>query len=545
MAEPLSVTGGIGAAIKILSLAAQSYLSIKGGLEAYQLVRRQLLDYQEDFKGSKIRLESWCKAWRIRSADQTSFGIRLWGIEGWAFIERKLSAVDELCEDLIQFLKPFDNNDNDKDIQGYVQKLKEHREKAKRSTRKRLVKETPLGIQAKAEFLASLPEDRRGALEQRRDHQKAIAEVTGAMVKLDLITGTSEKAGQKATALKECLDILDAISLSLFFSRYPDVQRSASVNERVEAVEKRHHQKILEHAQKLRDAARILYQTCSSRCIDDTRLAIELTDPKDLECEISTYRVMYEATSQNCQEFSLRALQSKPPQCDRKTFTDACRAALDNVTYFASPLGMDETQYYALQIFTRQIRLQEQTLAGLLGDIAERTTVDRWSLFPIQQRWGLSHLLAESSLLLLGTSWLSALSSVNLNRLQDDEAPRYLLRTLEADQERCTLLMKLRAWAKMGLIDLECWCVGILLVEVMYGFKVSNVVKSEGRTLLVLADESRIGTDGVEVKGRWGSPYSKAIAHCFKESTQLSKQVKDKEKYHEMLVEFYKVVFLP
>jgi len=71
-----------------------------------------------------------------------------------------------------------------------------------------------------------------------------------------------------------------------------------------------------------------------------------------------------------------------------------------------------------------------------------------------------------------------------------------------------------------GLIDLSvgAW---VLLVEVMYGFKVSNVVKSEGRTLLVLADESRIGTDGVEVKGRWGSPYSKAIAHCFKESTQL------------------------
>jgi len=92
--------------------------------------------------------------------------------------ERKLSAVDELCEDLIQFLKPFDIMTTIKNIQGYVQKLKEHREKAKRSTRKRLVKETPLGIQAKAEFLASLPEDRRGALEQgeitRRPSQKSL-----------------------------------------------------------------------------------------------------------------------------------------------------------------------------------------------------------------------------------------------------------------------------------------------------------------------------------------------------------------------------------
>lgn len=315
--------------------------------------------------------------------------------------------------------------------------------------------------------------------------------------------------------------------MDLFCSRYPDVQRSASVNERVEAVERRHHQKILEHAQKLRTAAGVLYQICSSRSIDP-RLAIESIKAEDLECETSTYRVIYGATSQSCQEFIVRALHAKPPEGDCSTFDNACKTALDAVTHFGSPIGVETTQYYALQIFAKQIHLQGQTLAGLLEDIVEKPTVDRWSLFRIQQRWGLSYFLAESSLFLLGTSWLSSLSSVNLNRLQDDEDHRYLLRTLEADQERCTLLLKLRAWAKMGLIDLECWCVGILLVEIMYGFKVLNVVKWEGRILLVLADESRIGTDGLEVKGRWGTTYSKAIAHCFKDSTQLSKMERDK-----------------
>lgn len=66
-----------------------------------------------------------------------------------------------------------------------------------------------------------------------------------------------------------------------------------------------------------------------------------------------------------------------------------------------------------------------------------------------------------------------------------------------------------------------------------------------GRKDFVLADESRIGTYGVEVKGRWGTAYSKAVAHCFKDSTQLSKNGRDKKTYHNMLVEFYKVVFLP
>lgn len=43
MADPLSVTGGISAAIKILSLAAQSFLAIKGTIEEYRSVGKQLL----------------------------------------------------------------------------------------------------------------------------------------------------------------------------------------------------------------------------------------------------------------------------------------------------------------------------------------------------------------------------------------------------------------------------------------------------------------------------------------------------------------------
>ena len=266
----------------------------------------------------------------------------------------------------------------------------------------------------------------------------------------------------------------------MFCSRYPDVQGSASVNERIEAVEKRHQQKILEHAQTLRSAAEVLYQSCSSHGID-TRLALESIKAEDLECETSTYRIIYGATSQSCQEFIVRALPAKPPAEDCNTFANACKTALDAVTHFGLPIGVEKTQYYALQIFAKRIQLQRKTLAEVLEDISWGSAERRWSGFPIQQRWGLSvFLLAESSLLLLGTSWLSALSSVNLNRLQDGEAPRYLLRTREADQERCTLLLKLRAWAKIGLIDLECWCVGILLVEIMYGFKVLNVVKWEG-----------------------------------------------------------------
>lgn len=542
MTDPLSVIGGISAAIAIIGLAAQSFLAVKGTIEEYRSVGDKLLGIQKDFALSKIRLDAWCAAWRIRSTDQKTFGVRLWGLEGWELIEWKLSAIDELCEDLIRFLEPFSSND--KEILEYVTKLNERREMAMRTSGKRLVKKPPPSIQAKAEFLANLPEDRREALKQKKDRQKAIAGVTGVGAKLDLILGTSEKAGKKSTTLQECIDILGSVSLDLFCSRYPDVQRSASVNERIEVVEKRHQQKILEHAQKLRSAAAVLYQICSSRSID-TRLVIEPINAEDLECETATYRVIYRATSQSCQEFNVRALQAKPPEGDCNTFDNACKTALDAVTHFGLPIGVERTQCYALQIFAKRIQLRRQTLAELLGDISYRSTVHRWSLFPIQQRWGLSYLLAESSLLLLGTSWLSALSSVNLNRLQDGEAPGYLLRALEADQERCTLLLKLRAWAKIGLIDLECWCVGILLVEIMYGLKVLNVVKWEGRILLVLADESRIGIDGLEVKGRWGTTYSKAIAHCFKESTQLSKEGRNKETYHDMLAEFYKVVFLP
>ena len=352
------------------------------------------------------------------------------------------------------------------------------------------------------------------------------------------------RPGKNLSLYRSVSIYLASVSLDLFCSRYPDVQSSASVNERIEAVEKCHQQKILEHAQTLGSAAEVIYQSCSSRGID-TRIALESIKAEDLECETSTYRIIYGATSQSCQEFIVRALPAKPLAEDCNTFPNACKTALDVVTHFGLPIGVEKTQYYALQIFAKRIQLQRKTLAELLEDISWGSTERRWSVYQFKSGGNYRIYFAESSLLLLGTSWLSALSSVNLNCLQDGEAPRHLLRTREADQERCTLLLKLREWAKIGLIDLECWCVGILLVEIMYGFKVLNVVKSEGRILLVLADKSRIGIDGLEVKGRWGTAYSKAIAHCFKESTQLSKEGTDKGTYHDMLAEFYKVVFLP
>jgi hypothetical protein len=58
MADPLSVTGGISAAIKMLSLAAQSFLAIKGAIEEYRSVGKQLLGIQKDFELSKIRLDA-------------------------------------------------------------------------------------------------------------------------------------------------------------------------------------------------------------------------------------------------------------------------------------------------------------------------------------------------------------------------------------------------------------------------------------------------------------------------------------------------------
>lgn len=65
MTDPISLTGAITAAIKILNLAAQAMLSLKGNVEEYHLLGTQLQEYQESFQLSKFRLDSWCKVWRI------------------------------------------------------------------------------------------------------------------------------------------------------------------------------------------------------------------------------------------------------------------------------------------------------------------------------------------------------------------------------------------------------------------------------------------------------------------------------------------------
>jgi hypothetical protein len=92
--------------------------------------------------------------------------------------------------------------------------------------------------------------------------------------------------------------------------------------------------------------------------------------------------------------------------------------------------------------------MRRQSVAETLDQIAKHTAeCDRWPLFPLYERNALSYILAESAILLLGTSWLSTLSCTNIIELQGDNADAYLLGILESDQRRSQLLVELKAYA--------------------------------------------------------------------------------------------------
>jgi hypothetical protein len=545
MADPISLTGAITVSIKLLSLAGQTILSFKRHIDDYQILGKKLQDHQEDAEFCKMRLECWSRFWGISSSDEASTGIKQWGVEGWKIVEKMLARVDDRCEDLVISLAPFNS---DEEVGKHLDALAERRErKANQPPTKKLQKDPPSTVELQSAFFASLSSDsRREALQKRQGQAKALGAVVGVKAKLDLVHGTSNKITKQIGDLKDSIAALEDLSHQIFLDRYPDLPSSASVTERRNAVEKNHHEEMLGHAERLRTAAKELYQTCCNRHAEDVRLTMEMLAMEDLERHVSTYRVIYEPTTDQSQVLTMQALKCAPSGEVYETFEDAFKVALQNAGHVAFHLGAKDVQYYAVQIFPNKSRLERQSLADVLEEIAKMAKkVDRWELLPVPERDRLAYLLAESALFLLGTSWLSALSSKNLSRPQDQQNAPYLLRILESDQRRCRLLRILKQAAAQNLLDLQCWSLGILLIEVKLGVKVIDVIGRDNRVLLVLADESEIDIDGTQLTGMCGSAFSAAVRHCFKPTTELSSRNFDDKKYRRMLERFYKRVFLP
>jgi hypothetical protein len=554
--DPLSLIGAISTAIKLLSLVATVATDLSKNAAKYKTFAKDLKEHQEITEDCRCRINEWSRGWGLETTGDATYGLKVWGVDGWRRVCGRLSKVDENCLEVVSSLAEFELDE--KKIVQYSEALEARRaEEAAEAEQLRdnsttgkvrkpskLQKARPLRIKAKHDYYAALPNERQFAIQARKDERKAISKLSDVAKKLEFVFGKRGEIIQQCSDLKSSVDYLEQRSLQIFLSRYTHLGSSASIDDRIAAIEERH--MALENAESLRKAAILLYQHCARTTSEhqrDIRIAVESIAARDLEENISTYRVLYEPTGTHAQELTVQCLSSRPVGDIFAEFDEAWAAAsVQENVHFSSTLDA----YYALKRLALSPVEPQESLAESLESLDSKGTIGRHTKFPISQRQALAYQIAGSALRLLGTSWLSALSSKNITPFRKAHNSEYLLRVLQSDQRRCGLLQRLERHGASGRIDVQLWSVGILLFEIMMGAKVTEIIEKHDRPYaLRLIDWSIVEVDGPGFQNMLGFELGGAVAQCFKANARLYDQDMSTDDYHAALMTFYEAVYLP
>ena len=173
------------------------------------------------------------------------------------------------------------------------------------------------------------------------------------------------------------------------------------------------------------------------------------------------------------------------------------------------------------------------------------------------ERMNIAYSIAESGLLLLGTSWLSALSSTTLKRLKHyQRATRYVLDIKDAHNSLSNRLQN-----ESRHIHLYIFTIGTLLAEVALGNAIKDVTRSSSGLELRVYKSGTLSYHSLrsivsDVEQVMGEEYSSAVKFClqdpilapnssWKDGVLYDATLSEEDISMELLGLFYEKVFIP
>ncbi|KAH8749814.1 hypothetical protein BGZ57DRAFT_914764 [Hyaloscypha finlandica] len=164
------------------------------------------------------------------------------------------------------------------------------------------------------------------------------------------------------------------------------------------------------------------------------------------------------------------------------------------------------------------------------------------------QRKDLAYRLADSCLLLLNTSWMSALSSENLIiRIEDKQPAKYSLRIREMDRARCQILQQLN-----NGLEGQLYSIGILLIELATQSKVTKFQMAPQPPSLTMDDHEVLELDEAisKTKRALGQSFSEVVSYCFlmarhPDPSYHEDEMQRKDLELDMLYDFHNNIFMP
>ena len=547
------IFGAVGTSIALLDMARQGFESFKKDYKDYKKFGQKIAKSHRDCERVNFLIEELSIYWDLKDQMSDEWYKAFWGDRGWRLIQEQLAAVLIQCEGLAAMIgKVLPESIYDQ---------------IPRADRKRIE--------------ARLHENARGADSQEAIHSQTLRRVTRILKKMikndawkckiqeirvveEYITYTTTP-GKKAKYILGSCDQLEThlkdlehdiknlaeLAEKAWRNRHGTDHSASSRTDRQIIALSETHKPVLREARRHRDETKALHHCCIST-VDSLKLEMSLLEGSPAENQSKVFRIFVPQQGRSVHlEVITRILGNDAPTNEvkfRHDFPSACEEAHKGgqALFWTRPggnLGLVASSrqkiWFSLSKAADPLYQNELSMLSLSLRLRDIT---------IAEKLELAYSIVESSLTLLGTPWLSALSSQTLKqyRINNRQPPRYVLSIKETDQN----LIRNRFYSEKGALEQCIFRVGILLAEIALGTVIQKFGKTNlGLQLVIMEHETTAQRQCSvhlivhKVEKEMGKSYSEAVGFCLQDPWEPGTLYDPSFKQEEQAMELLEVCF--
>lgn len=507
------IYGAFGTSIALLNLARQGYGSLVETYSEYCKAGSHILAAQRHCSMIYFNVQGWIKFWGFDKLMTDELYKAYWGEDGWNEIGSQLAVVSIKCADLAAFIDKALPPTNI-----YDQLPEDDRRRARECLDRRAPP-----VRVRQAFGLRIPRfgtDQK--VEEIRLLEEHMARRTSAFKKGKYVLSSSKKVQKHLKALEDDFDALKRLVKTAWPLQHPNVDyRSSTLIERHLAALTNARRFLVQEAKEDRQAAKALYSCCSTTR-QALKLELSLLDTsgglRNKRFHIFVPTVPYH----DYLEMSTVILRDDPP-LPNLDWQDNLRDACDKVCqeergFLCLPSANQNGIAGSLREARDKLWFSLGKRAMHVGGLnLSRLNVSLVSLVAAE-RLELAYSVVETGLILLGTPWLSSLSSTALKRFKTgQQPPRYVLEINELHN-----LVRMRLWDQNKDLHLYIFTIGIILVEIALRTVIRDLRQLGSRLEFFVA-----GSDGEKwrsanhvtslVSEQLGAAYSDAVKFCLQD----------------------------
>lgn len=517
------IYGAIGATVGILNLAQLGIRSLVDSYKEYKDVGQSISKVQLDCKSLCFRISQWSKYWCFHIKMDDEMYKALWSEEGWPLIEQQLAATELEFADFATMVH--------RKIPAtipYEQIPEDFRKRAEA-----LLKEKTLCAEDSntpdfesyenskvdlGEILQKSPKESR--IKMLRIGHRYIGQSTPHADKIKYVLRHSRKLERKLESLTQSFEklkgLVDDARLSEESAAYP---RGWTFREiRVIALTKIH-RPILHEAKSNRLDMEILYECCSAS-LQSPKVELNIMKREGKIFGGKSFPILISQSEHGITAEILGDSSPVPePGMLGRNFDDACKKAqkAGQSHLCASANDPDaggngrRTTWFKLCNACPPMQLRGIPICSLNAKLKTLTKAERLDL---------AYIVVESALLLLGTSWLSTLSSTTLKRLEQRGEQQETIVKYFCDLKGLKDSFLHRLQCDTRNVHVYIFTVGAILVEIALGMIITEVVDSyHGLEMRMAKPSGPYSLRKVvhNVQASLGEEYSEAVNFCLQD----------------------------